>query len=112
MTQIETIREKLRNELKDFETKCIERGTKYALENAYEYFIKSELVYRYDDSMEDEEIQDALDGDCGAEYVYKYILNNDNVLDYMYNCWIDSDANICDMLTDTIEDCLWKVMGD
>lgn len=112
MTQIEAIRQKLRNELKDFKTKCIEKGTEYALDNAYEYVIKSELVYRYDDCMDDEDIQEALDGYYDAKYVYKHILSNDNVLDYMYNCWIDSDANIGEMLTDTIEHCLWKIMGD
>ena len=112
MTQIETIRQKLRQELKDFEEKCIEKGAVYALRNAYEYVVKCELVYRYDDCMNDEDIQEALDGYYDAEYVYKYILKNDNALDYMYNCWIDSDANIGEMLTDTVEHALERVMGD
>ena len=112
MTRVETIRQKLRKELKEFEDKCIENGVKYTLMNAYEYIIKKELLFRYDEYMEDDEILEALDGERSSEYVYKYILEHDNALDYMYDCWIDSDANIGETLTDTIDYCMERAMGD
>ena len=79
--------------------------------NAYEYTIKGELVFRYDECMDDEDILEALNGYYDAKYVYEYILNNDNVLDYLYELWVDCDVNIGEMLTDTIESCLEREMN-
>lgn len=103
MNNIELIRNKLRKELQDFEAECEKRGVKYTLQNAYQYTIMGEFLFRYDECMEDEDIQEALDSDRYVKYIYEYALKHDNLLEHLYYIWCDCDVNIGETLTDTVE---------
>lgn len=72
---------RLKNELKYFQEKYLEKSKEDIIANAYELTVRNEIVSLFED--------------CNYDvYEYKGLLEKDNILDFLYNDWINCDTGI------------------
>lgn len=98
MSKFNKLVEKLNKELNDFKNKIKDIGVEYAINHAYELTIKQTFIDVIDSSLYD------YDEDVDNED-FDLLLKTENVLDKMYDEWIDSDYSLMD-LNDQINDCI------
>lgn len=92
--------QKLEEELKQYIEKIRKNGVDYAIDRAYEITIKQEIIdsIMYDHNLSNNEV--------------KALLSSDNVLDVMYDDWLNCDGNIRERLNYCIDESIDTITND
>lgn len=87
---------KLEDELKEFKAEMKEKGVDYAIDRAYELVVKQEIIDTFADrDLDKNEI--------------KALLKNKNVLDEIYDNWLNFDGNFREQLEYCVDDSISKI---
>lgn len=79
--------DKLYKEFDNYTDLLEKQDSNYAIEKSYETAIKSEIVDLFDPDVSEFNIEQI-----------KYLNNRENVLDELYNIWINSDGDISQLI--------------
>lgn len=87
---------RLKNELKYFQEKYLEKSKEDIIANAYELTVRNEMVSLFED--------------CNYDvYEYKGLLEKDNILDFLYNDWINCDTGIHVPIRDNLNETMYEL---
>ena len=92
---------KLEKELSEYKKGLLELFGKEIIDKSYETAIKEEIICSFYPESEKFDINEI-----------KALKNQKNSLDVLYQGWMDSDLNICQLLEDNVYDTLQKLVEE
>lgn len=92
---------KLEMELSEYKKGLLELSGKEIIDKSYETAIKEEMIYSFYPESEKFDINEI-----------KTLKNQENSLNALYQGWMDSDLNICQLLEDNVYDTLQELVEE
>lgn len=96
----EKLFEKLNKELESLKSKMRKGGIDYAIDKSYELTTKQEIIdsIQYDHNLSNTEI--------------KALLSKENLLDSLYDDWLDFDGNMREHINYSVDESLNSIVSD